>query len=109
MHYRTIVLELLEEQFPALHRQLRENQTLLESVNRCAADLKACHEYWMHYLDRTRPQSDPRLVKSEAMELALKELQDALRLASPPNGNATTGVLALNDAMTLLRRRMPAE
>ncbi len=45
MHYKTIVLELLQEQYPALHEKLRKERTLLAALDDYAAALKCRHDY----------------------------------------------------------------
>jgi hypothetical protein len=58
MHYKTIVLELLQ-QYPELHRELASRKTLLPTLERYAADLKALHNHWTQTLSRERPESAP--------------------------------------------------
>ena len=77
MHYKTIVLELLQ-QYPELHRELASSKTLLPTLERYAAELKARHDDWTQTLSRERPESAPSQIASEALELALQELRDAL-------------------------------
>jgi hypothetical protein len=43
MQYKTIVLELLQ-QYPEFHWELISRKTLLPTLDRYAADLKALHE-----------------------------------------------------------------
>jgi hypothetical protein len=87
MHYKTIVLELLQ-QCPELHQELTTSKTLLPTLDRYAADLKALHNHWTQTLSRERPQSAPSQIASEALEIALQELRDALPAASTPNGDS---------------------
>ena len=101
MQYKTIVLELLKEQ-PELHEQLRLTRRLLPTLESCARELKASHETWRQTLARTQPDSDPSQIASEALELALKELQDRLPSVSSPNGDEA---LSLDAAMAFLRNR----
>jgi hypothetical protein len=102
MHYKTIVLELLQ-QYPELHRELASSKTLLPTLDRYAADLKALHENWTQTLSRQRPQSQ---IASEALELALQELRDALPAASMPNDDSPEP-LSLDAAMAYIRRHTP--
>lgn len=69
MTYKTIMLELIEER-PRLCERLKENRTLLETIDRFAHLLKESHEEWTK---RLRRQSlAPELASSMALELALK-------------------------------------
>jgi hypothetical protein len=106
MHYKTIVLELLQ-QYPEFHRQLASSKTLLATLERYAADLKALHNHWTQTLSQERPESAPSQIASEALELALQELRDALPAASTPNDDSTEP-LSLDAAMAHIRRRMPS-
>ena len=74
MHYKTMILELLRQQ-PAFYRQLRQDQAVLPALDRYARELKASHEAWMGQLCQTKPGSDPLQVKSQALEIALRELR----------------------------------
>ena len=58
MRYKTIVLELLQDQYPALHEQLRQERTLLSTLDHLAIALKDAHVAWMNELRRARPDCD---------------------------------------------------
>ncbi len=79
MQYKTIILNLLTEQ-PDLHERLRRSRTLLSTVESMAARLRERHQVWMQELARLRPGSQPAQLSSEAMELAIGELN----LSPPP-------------------------
>src|SRR5271163_1637950 len=81
MHYKTIVLELIQQQ-PELHEQLRARRTLLATMDACALALKASHEEWMERLSQRSQGWDRSQVSSEALEIALKELEEDLSCAS---------------------------
>ncbi|HWB10529.1 MAG TPA: hypothetical protein VG826_14970 [Pirellulales bacterium] len=104
--YKTIVLELLQDR-PALHEQLRANGTLLQSMEQLAVAFRACHLERMKELGAARPGSDPAQLSSEALELALQELEDSLPPASPPD-EGSMEKLSLDQAMAFLYRHMPA-
>jgi hypothetical protein len=78
MQYKTIVLRLLQQR-PEIHDRLRKKRRLLQTVNAYATDFKAKHNAWMEVLLSARPESDPSQISSEALELALEDLQDSLR------------------------------
>ena len=86
MHYKTITLELLR-QYPALHQQLQSSGTLLQTLEHYAALLKARHLTWMDTLASQRPGRDPSQISSEALEMALQDLRDALPADSTPNAD----------------------
>ena len=99
MQYKTIVLELLKER-TELHEQLRLTRRLLPTLETCARELKASHESWKETLSQLRPGSDPSQIASEAMELALKELEDRLPSVSPPDDREP---LSLDQAMAFVQ------
>ena len=82
MHYKTIVLELIQQQ-PELHEQLRASRALLSTMEAYALELKAGHEEWVELLSQKRPGSDRSQIAAEAMELAIQDLRDRLPCALP--------------------------
>jgi len=95
MQYKTIVLELLKER-TELHEQLRLTRRLLLTLETCAKELKASHESWKETLSEANRSSDPSQIASEALELAIKELEDRLPSVSPPDDKEP---LSLDEAM----------
>jgi hypothetical protein len=79
---------------------------LLPTLERYAADLTALHNHWTQTLSRERPESAPSQIASEALELALQELWDALPAASAPNDDSREA-LSLDAAMAHIRRHTP--
>jgi hypothetical protein len=102
MLYKTIVLVLLK-QHTELHEQLRVTSRLLPTLEIWAKELKASHEAWKETLLQAKPGSDPIQISSEALELALKELEDRLPSASPQDENQT-----LDQAMAHVRSHTPS-
>ena len=100
MQYKTIILELLQQR-PEMHDQLRKERKLLPTLELYAKELKTSHEAWKELLSQARPGSDPSQIASEALEMALKELEDRLPSASPPDDNEP---LSLDAAMAFIRR-----
>jgi hypothetical protein len=84
MQYKSIVLELLQER-TELHEQLRLTRRLLPTLETCARQLKASHATWIATLAQANPGSDPIQISSEALEMALRELEDRLPSVSPPD------------------------
>ena len=82
MQYKTIALELIQEQ-PELYERLRSSKRLLPAMDAYAIELKASHEAWKDQLGQAKPGSDPSQIAAEALELAIEELRDRLPSASP--------------------------
>lgn len=106
MHYKTIALELIQYQYPALHERLRSSRTLLSQMDLHATALKRYHETRMDQLTQARPGGDESQIASEALALAIEELKEDLRSESPQDGDATEP-LSLDAAMSYVRRRTP--
>jgi hypothetical protein len=104
MHYKTIILELLEQK-PQIHDQLRRQRLLLPALDLYAENLKTSHEAWQAQLSQAKPQSAPLQIASEALELALKDLEGHLPSESLPE---TDEPLSLEEAMEYLRRHTPS-
>jgi hypothetical protein len=103
MLYKTIILELLQED-PGLYDQLRSSNRLLPAMETYALDLKASHEAWKERIALEQPGSDPARIASEAMELAIDDLQARLPSASPKDDMAP---MALDALMSHARRHTP--
>lgn len=82
MPYKTIALELLRER-TELCEQLRLTHMLMPTLETCATELKASHETWKQTLAEAKPDSEPSQLASEALEMAMKELEDRLPSVSP--------------------------
>jgi hypothetical protein len=103
MQYKTIILELLQQR-PGMHNQLRKSRKLLPTVEHYARELKTSHEAWKDLLSQTKPGSDQIQIASEALEMALKEVEDRLPSESPPN---ETEPFSLEVAMAFISRHTP--
>jgi hypothetical protein len=98
MQYKTIVHELLLAR-TELHEQLRLTRRLRPTLETCARELKASHEAWKERLSQEKPGSDQSQIASEALEMALQELQDRL-----PSGQVDENEpLSLDQAMTYVK------
>jgi hypothetical protein len=106
MHYKTITLELLQDQYPPLHERLRQERKLLEAMELHAAALKRYHETWMDRLALAKPGNEESQIAAEALELAIEDLKEDLRSESPPDGSQTEEP-SLEAAMAYLRRHTP--
>ena len=100
MQYKTIILEMLEQR-PRLREKLRQSRKLLPTLEFYASELRDSHEDWKDRLLHTKPESEPSQIASEAMELALKDLED--RLPSESN-QGESEALSLDQAMVHLSR-----
>jgi hypothetical protein len=100
MHYKTIILEMLEQR-PRMREELRQSRKLLPTLEFYASELKESHEDWKDRLLQAKPDSDPSQITSEAMELALKDLED--RLPSESNQGESES-LSLDQAMAHISR-----
>jgi hypothetical protein len=103
MQYKTIVLELIQQQ-AELHERLRGNRTLLTTVDRLAGLLRNRHEAWISQLHQSRPGTGQQQLASEALELALEELESILPTGSEADEREG---LSLDEAMQFLRNRQP--
>jgi hypothetical protein len=104
--YIMICQELLQEQYPSLHERLRSSRTLLSTLELQAAALKRYHEDRMDRLTQARPDLDPTMIASQALELALQDLRGDLPCESPPSGSEMES-LSLDEAMASLRQATP--
>jgi len=102
MQYKTITLELIQER-PELYERLRCSKRLLPSMDAYAIELKAYHESWMEQLSEARPNSDPRQIAAEALELAIEQLREGLPSESQADEDGPT----LDGAMAFLKRHTP--
>jgi hypothetical protein len=84
MQYKTIILELLQQN-PRTHDRLRKSRTLMQTLDLYSGLLKTSHEAWKARLARAKPGSHPSQIASEALELALAELEASLPAESTPN------------------------
>lgn len=99
MHYKTIVLELLEQQ-PALHDRLKSSNALLSTMNQLAVLLRDLHHEILANLFQASPHESPTLLSSEALELATHQLQQSLVAEDSES-------FSLDEAMLYLKNRMP--
>ena len=103
MLYKTIVLEMLQDR-PGLYTELQSSKRLLPAMEEYAIDLKNLHQGWKQRLTAENPRRSPTLIASEALELALEDLQSRL-----PSGqeSASAEVIPIDSAMTFVRRHTP--
>ncbi len=102
MMYKTIVLDLIQEQ-PELHEQLRASRTLLQTLDTLAGELKASHEAWTERYCEANPGQDRRQIAAETMEPAIEEL----RARMPSESSTDEAELMIDGAMAFLRLHTP--
>ena len=102
MQYKTIVMEMLEFR-TQIRDRLAQEENLLEALDRLALELKALHENYQEYLAHSRTDSHPTLISSEALEMALQELEDRLLATSPVDEPETC---SLSGAIAFLRNHL---
>jgi len=97
MQYKTIVLELLQQR-TQMHEHLRKERKMLTTLEMYAHELKESHEAWKDLLSAV-PGWDPSQIPNQAMELAIKQLENRLPPDMPDNETLT-----LDEAMAFIRR-----
>ncbi len=86
MLYKTMVLEILKDR-PHYYEQLRQQRMVLKTMEMYALELKESHEAWKEQLAQANPDSSEMLIASQALEIALKELENRLPSALPQEEN----------------------
>jgi hypothetical protein len=100
MQYKTIVLQFLEQQ-PEIYEQLRKQRLVLPTMERYANELRVLHLAWKETLTQAAPGIDQSQIASEALERALKDLEDRLLSGTPHD---SLEALSLDQAMAFIRR-----
>ncbi len=100
MMYKTMILEMLQQR-PQIHDQLRKDRNLLATMERYAMELEAIHEAWQEVLFQARPDSDPNQIASEALEMALSDMEDRL---SNESAQESHEALSLDQAIAFIRK-----
>ena len=101
MPYKTIILSLLE-QHPVIYQALKSNGTLLTALDSYAQTLQERHDYWAAQLSGKQPQGSAQTLRSQAMELAIRDVRESL-----PTEAEETEPVDLDAAMSYLRRHTP--
>ncbi len=109
MQYKTIGMELLEQR-PVLHESLKRERRLLKTIESLARELKATHEQFISDLSGQQPPQNQSGtfsgISSQAMEMAIAELQDRLAILS---GDETDEALSLDQIMAQVLQHSPRE
>jgi hypothetical protein len=102
MDYKNIVIQLMEQQ-PEIYDQLRRERQVLPTMEHYAGELRTLHLAWKETLTQAAPGIDQSQIASEAMERALKDLEDRLPSGTPHDN---LEALSLDQAMAFIRRHM---
>jgi len=89
VQYLTILLELLE-QHPQLHEQLKQRKNVLAWLEKTALQFKTRHEWWCEAFSKQNPGSTVSQFRSEALELALQEMEEDLPTEFHPSDETDT-------------------
>ena len=95
MQYKTIVMELLEQN-PELHNHLKQNRKLLETIDTMALELKLRREQTIAELAEQQPDVESSVICSQATEIAIAELQQRL---APTSDHETREAMSLDQIM----------
>lgn len=77
MRYKTIVLELLQQN-PSLHDELKASGSLLSTMERMAVALREDHLQLLETLRAQHPTDSEILLRSQAMELVVEQLRQSI-------------------------------
>jgi hypothetical protein len=77
MHYKTIVMELINDH-PELQSRLLENQTLLPSIEQWAVILRRQHRELIEEFLQQESGVTANEVSSRAMEVAVEQIREQL-------------------------------
>lgn len=105
MLYKTMLLELLP-QYPKLHEQLRQNGTMLATLNELAEWFKTRHATWSAAFSTQSPESPSSQFRQPALEMALREMEHVLASEWPP---IAMEPLSLEAAIAFLKHRSSNE
>jgi len=103
MMYKTICLQMIQDH-PEMYDQLLSQRILLPTLERYTHQLRTSHQSWMDNLATRRPGSSASQIANEALEFALKEMEDRFSSASPAEESVAG---TLEGAMAFLRRHSP--
>lgn len=103
MQYKTIVMELLEQN-SELHNHLKQNRILLETIDVMALELKSSHEQTITELAAQQPDVPYSVICSQATEIAIVELQQRL---APTSDDETGEAMSLDQIMAQIILHSP--
>jgi len=98
-------MELIKQR-PNLHDRLASSGRLTSTMEQLAVQLRDNHRQLTEQLREARPGSADIQLNSEAMEIAVNEIEQTLPDESPENDEA---VFSLDAAIAYVRRHTPPE
>jgi len=99
-----LLIHLDKAGHPEIAEPLQHNRTMLSTLDFYSDLLKTRHKAWKEQLATARPESEEGQIANEALEIALKEMEDRLSLGSPGDDDQP---LSLDAAMAFLKRHTP--
>lgn len=84
MNYKTVTLELLQDQ-PQLYDRLKRDRLLLAALEACSTDLRTRHLALARQLSQSRPEASLEQTSLEAYEIAVHELHQRIEAAALPD------------------------
>jgi hypothetical protein len=99
MHYKTILMGLLE-QYPEIQNELQAKRQMLTTLELYASELRMSHKAWQECLSLVWPDKSESQIASEALEIALREMENSLLAKTSPEDSYQ---LSLVEAMALIR------
>lgn len=96
MQYKTIMLELLQQN-PSLHDRLQKTGQLFSTMETYTRQLKVRHELWKASLAEQNPALGAIEISAAALEIAVQEIEQALRTEYPGNAGEPHSVAAAID------------
>ncbi len=100
MHYKTIVLGLLEDR-PALYEHLRSSNALLSTMNTLAVTLRDLHLSMLETLQQHQPETSPEVIKAESLEVVIEEIRHLLSQV-----DVISNSFSLDEAISTIRQRL---
>ena len=83
MQYKTICLQMIQDRPEMYDQLLQQADASADAGTLSPGELRTSHQAWKDRLSQARPGSSESQIASEALEMALKELEDfVFRVAS---------------------------
>jgi hypothetical protein len=109
MHYASIVVELLQDQYPSLLDCLHRGRTVSEATNQYASYLECHHESWIDRLSAKHADCDPNQIAKDALALAIEDLGEDISSSALTLNSSEGEALGLYAAMGYVRRAARSE
>ena len=103
MLYKTIILQMLEDR-PAIYNRLKAERKSLATIEALASELKANQRVILADLKQANPRMDEQQLASQAMEMALADLESALDANTSPSPGSNSCFAEEETAESILAR-----